>query len=398
MHIARRSFHRLGCCLLLPWMGSVALAQTGSDVLPGHLYEGTLKGHEVQACIEQDEGLFYVLVAKESTSAVELFKPNTQRMARPPSEMATELAGMWQTSLEGSCCTHSLADPLQGEHLADWMTLKASGDKSWQGTMHFRLRGDPSSAPKWDSAPLQLKWVADTCERFERKRLDRPWQEMRLIKAQHAEVKVQSHRMKLKHLQHPVSKAMALELLPTPAVPPTALQAINRQLIAMREDMNSDWSQCSEYDGEMRLIAESARVVTIETSTASYCGGAHPNEGQGFQTFDLATGEPIDFNRWLTQPAKPNDRALPLKLLERLLKSIGNTQGDDQGCIERMRETGQFELWMSPKGAQFRFMEGGRPYIVCRDDYALSFSTVRPFIRADRRKEFDAVARSFSAR
>lgn len=63
-----------------------------------------------------------------------------------------------------------------------------------------------------------------------------------------------------------------------------------------------------------------------------------------------------------------------------------------------MRETGQFELWMSPKGAQFRFMEGGRPYIVCRDDYALSFSTVRPFIRADRRKEFDAVARSFSAR
>ncbi|MBF5005184.1 hypothetical protein [Diaphorobacter caeni] len=398
MHIARRPFHRLGCGLLLLWMGALAQAQSSSDTLPGHLYEGTLKGHALQACIEQDEGLFYVLATKEPTPAVDIFKPNTQRMARPPSEKPVELTGTWQTSLEGGCCTPSLAEPLRGEPLVDWMTLKESGDKSWQGTTHFRLRGDPSLAARWDSAPLLLRRVADTCEAFERKRLDRPWQEMHLTKAQRADLKVQPRRVKLKYLMHPVSKARALELLPAPAVPAAALQAINRQLTATREDMNSDWSQCSEYDGAMHLIAESARVISIETSTGSYCGGAHPNEGQGFQTFDLTTGEPIDFNRWLMQPARPDGKALLPKLLERLLQSIGGAQDVEQECIDRMRETGQFGLWMSARGAQFRFMEDARPYVVCRDDYALSFSTVRPFIRADRRKDFDAIASSFTRR
>jgi hypothetical protein len=99
--------------------------------------------------------------------------------------------------------------------------------------------------------------------------------------------------------------------------------------------------------GEIEFWSE-RWLGTAEASSVD-CGGSHPNEGRTHHTWDLATGEDVDFWDWIA------DRPRLLRLvLARALSSPDllaeaarkDPNGDDEGCAATLQEG--WVPWQSP--------------------------------------------------
>jgi hypothetical protein len=181
-------------------------------------------------------------------------------------------------------------------------------------------------------------------------------------------------------------------------------------LAKLAAGMNEEWSECQDYDdASLSLIGYSKRLVIFEGGSSNYCGGVHPNEDVNLFTFDLKTGKQIELWKWFVGDGNNIQTGKQTKLKElffyngnnimsdglwkRLLRKLNSDDTDDD-CVERMKERRSFfEPFFSSKGVKFRFFEAGRPFIMCRSDTVLPFKAVRPFIKPERRKDFDAFAR-----
>jgi hypothetical protein len=352
----------------------------------GLLFQAEAGGHRMMVCVQNREGRFYTVAAPDAQDA--FFTLHTRYMARPEGDAAPDaLSGVWQIGQQDS---FDLSEPRGGDSAIDRMTLKASGPNRWSGTLHHQSTFAPK--PKWADTPITLTQTASDCGAFEDQRLKLPWQP----DGRPGTGADDPNAVRYRTLEHPATHITRVELLPNGVVAAAPARRINAQLAQLAADMSDDWSGCQDYDdAHIALIADSPRLAVFEQTLSSYCGGAHPNEEANLYTFDLQTGERVELNTWFSG----DGQALPSGLWKLVAKGVDSEMADQPECADRMKETLSFVPWFAAGGMQFRYVESARPYIQCQGDFVtLPYKVVRPFIKPERRKAFDAYVNSFGAR
>jgi hypothetical protein len=192
--------------------------------------------------------------------------------------------------------------------------------------------------------------------------------------------------------------------------PDAAVEArVNARLAALEKEQRDGYPQCLEglkqlgekptdddYWVDVKVGYLSARFLSLEISTESYCGGNHPNNGSNPVTFDLSTGREVDWKNAF----KPEFFSVALNALYRKLypwtakdeadlrKEIAAGQADESdNCKKLVDGQDNFE---SPDAAIFRLQAGTGlvvspdfPHVIqaCGEEVALPLSSVAPYLK-----------------
>ena len=366
----------------------------GADDHRGLLFQAEADGHRMMVCVQNREGRFYTVAAPDSQDV--FFTFHTRYMARPKGDAAPDaLSGVWQI---GQDSTHQLSEPIRGASIidmADRMELQASGPNRWSGTLHHQAT--PYPAPKWADTPITLTQIASDCNAFEDQRLKLPWQP----DGRPGTGADDPNEVMYRTLKHPATQISRVELLPSRVLAAAPARRINAQIEQLAADMTDDWSGCKDYDASIYLIDQAPRLVRLQQDIESECGGMHSNTEYRWFTFDLQTGERVELNTWFIGAGQP----LPDGLWRLLAKAttLSDDADDEAECLARVKREGTDGLlpWLTADGMQFRYVEEPTyPPILdeCQIDFApLPYKAVRPFIKPERRKAFDAYVKSFAS-
>jgi hypothetical protein len=381
-------FTSAAIALALACLGAQA---ADADDHRGLLFQAEADGHRMMVCVQNREGRFYTVVAPNSEDI--FFTFHTRYMARPKGDAAPDaLSGVWQIGQDSD----QLSEPRRDASIIDManrMELQASGPNRWSGTLHHQAT--PYPAPKWADTPITLTQIASDCGAFEDQRLKLPWQPDGRPETGADDPNAVRYRT----LKHPATRITRIELLPSRVLAAAPARRINAQIEQLTADMIDDWSGCKDYDASIYLIDQAPRLVRLQQDIESECGGMHSNTEHRWFTFDLQTGERVELNTWFIDAGRP----LPAGLWRLLAKANPDSSGDDAECLARVKREGTDGLlpWLTADGMQFRYVEEPTyPPILdeCQIDFApLPYKAVRPFIKPERRKAFDAYVNSFAS-
>jgi hypothetical protein len=345
---------------------------------PGALYLGAIDGRPVVACIDHlaGEGSFYFADLPNDNEPTRSAAFKTRSLTR--SKIAPE--NCWVEVQSGSGESAPDASEPVDESYRSWWQFSSASDLKLTATRHFR-----KSDSTQENADFALSRTQSDCAKFEDARLHLPWKDV-----VGGRVKIGDYSFQ--KTIHPATEVASFRLLRGPRKAVTA--AINRAVKVREENFHELWVDCQDFDAQIRPFLLTNAVVTIQASDSSYCGGAHPNETSSLVIFDAKTGALIDFDQWLSPLYQGVKGALKALVAEAVVES-----GAEESCAERIRDIdwNAFTLWMAPDAMQFRFHEGARSLIHCKDDYAVPFNAVRRFIDAKHRIRFGQLRKRVEA-
>lgn len=387
---------------------SVQMVCASEDrVAPGALYLGETPEWTWFGCVDEDEGIYYLAPNRATKSRAWDFR--TWRMvratdpavdaevnARTALQPATgrtpnSLLGRWLTAPEGSSVTsgmHSIDPGEQPTYLGRILISAGNADEPLTAELSPPVDGATADEAEHHKGPrFIVRKEADDCRGFEKVRLELPWQPTPQREDAFYPVP-RGGAVDFESLVHPATGVRSIRLLPGPHLEQAQADAINREIEALVEPMNHEWSFCEYYEAEVRLAAASPRLVVLSWWDGRYCGGAHPNEDQGILSFDPASAAPFDVRGWL-EPSR--DLPLPPPLWDELAPML------EEACQTRLKDRDSYlSIWLSNTPVNVRIYEDARPYIYCEGDYPLAFDLVREVIRPEKLTEFDGIVESLT--
>lgn len=335
----------------------------------GALYLGTVDARPVVACIDHagGDGSFYFADALDDNVPTRPAAFKTRSLVR--SKIAPK--NRWLEVQSGSGESAPDASEPIDESYRSWWQFSSVSELKLTGTRYLY-----KSDSVRESAEFALSRMQADCTKFEDTRLRLPWNDVSA-----GRVKIGAYTFQ--KTIHSATAVASFRLLRGPHK--GAISSINRAIKEREDNFQELWTDCRDFDAQIRPLLLSNEVITIEASDSSYCGGAHPNETATPATFDARTGTLINFDLWL----RPRYQGVKGALQQLVIESVVEA-GHEEGCAARIREIdwNAFTLWMAPGGMQFRFHEGARPLIHCSDDYVLPFNVVRRFIDVEHRARF----------
>lgn len=175
--------------------------------------------------------------------------------------------------------------------------------------------------------------------------------------------------------------------------------AVERLNAALRESLAGDppsWFDCirtslshlsMEGSFNQRLAPSmiSARWMSVVDQSDDFCGGAHPNHGQTYRTFDLASGGEIDLHDWFNATAVRRERLEGLdeesKTLEPALRAVilAGWTAEAAECGEAVRDTDFWNIGLTREALVF---SPSLPHVIqaCGEDFTIPFARLRPFL------------------
>jgi hypothetical protein len=364
----------------------------GDDDHQGLLFQAEAGGHRMMVCVQNREGRFYTVAAPDSEDI--FFTFHTRYMARSKGDAAPDaLSGVWQIGRYSG----QLSEPQRAASVIDKMELQASGPNRWSGTLHHQSTFAPK--PTWADTPITLTQTASDCGAFEDQRLKLPWQP----DGRPGTGADDPNAVMYRTLKHPATRITRIELLPSRVLAAAPARRINAQIEQLGAGMTHDWSGCEDYDAGIYQIDQVPRLVELQQDIKKECGGMHWNPAHRWFTFDLQTGERVELNTWFIDAGRP----LPAGLWRLLAKANPsatanpNSSSDDNAkkCLPRVKRGGtdRLLLGLTGDGMTFRYVDDPElpRFEQCLVDFeALPYKAVRPFIKPERRKAFDAYAKS----
>ncbi|HZM51239.1 MAG TPA: hypothetical protein VFE68_12130 [Vicinamibacteria bacterium] len=184
----------------------------------------------------------------------------------------------------------------------------------------------------------------------------------------------------------PVTGVGALRVVS--GIPEGAAAAINTWLEKARRELDSQWVDCSDWEGSISTAFVSRVWIVFDLNDSGFCGGIHPNEASTPRAFDARDGSAIDFSQWIDSGYWSYSTGVQGKLRDLLVKTM---KVDAPDCAEHRLEAGfgAFTPWLGPDGFAFRLDETARYFAACDGDYVVPFGTMRPFIDPSRLADYD---------
>lgn len=132
----------------------------------------------------------------------------------------------------------------------------------------------------------------------------------------------------------------------------------------------------------------SARWMSVVEQFDHYCGGAYPNHGQRYRTFDLASGREIDLHDWLNGAAVTRERLEGLEEGIRKLRPALRTlilagwAPDDPDCAGALEDR---EFWNIGLRREALVFAPDLPHVAqaCGEEFVIPFARLGPFLTAE---------------
>lgn len=168
----------------------------------------------------------------------------------------------------------------------------------------------------------------------------------------------------------------------------------------MMSNLGSNGSD-GEYGDDITPVLLTRRWMVIQRISSSSCGGAHPNYGVEWQTYDLAAGESVDLWTWLNPVAAtvtPRNGYSDVEItpgLRTLLTQHWPRSDDD--CSDVAEYASRWNVRLTREGFAFT---PSLPHagLACVDDVELSFAQLAPLLNNKGRTNVAAIRRDFASR
>lgn len=175
-----------------------------------------------------------------------------------------------------------------------------------------------------------------------------------------------------------------------------AVRRINAALGRSLSGNPPEWLECvltplerssieGGIDETIEPVMVSRRWLSVSRQSDSFCGGAHPNSGRYYDTYDLASGAQVDLHDWFGDRAVRRERVEgsedELKTLTPALREVvlAGWSTDAEECTEVVRDA---EYWNIGLRRDAFIFAPSLPHVVqaCGDEFAVPFARVRPFL------------------
>jgi hypothetical protein len=129
----------------------------------------------------------------------------------------------------------------------------------------------------------------------------------------------------------------------------------------------------------------SRRWMSVIHRYDDFCGGAYPNAGRTYRTFDLASGREIDLHDWLNGTAVeregPAGSDEEIKTVRPALRDLILTgwNAEDAECVEGVRSHEFWDIGLTREALVF---SPQLPHVAqaCGAEFTLPFARLRPFL------------------
>ena len=136
-----------------------------------------------------------------------------------------------------------------------------------------------------------------------------------------------------------------------------------------------------EYSTETSVLFRKANFISLIKTVSQDCGGAHPNVDLSRSTWDLQTGNQVNFDTWF----KAN--AMPPKLLELIATRAIKARiafnpyeaKDVPNCLKALEENEKYQIALGAKGLVFSH---DFPHVIqaCNDSIEIEYNLLQPFL------------------
>ena len=310
-------------------------------------YRGTVGGEPVSVCLGGERPQFYREKIGKTVELEELPRPGAFLESDPSHP---RFAQDFDASEEG------------------WWELRSDG-RQLSGTRH---------AGKDPDQPIVLARVAEDCAAA--------YEEHRLGLPVTVGERTTQNGVVLEKGTQPVTGVGTLRVVS--GIPAGAATAINAWLDKARRELDSQWVDCSDWEGSISTAFVSRIWIVFDLNDSGFCGGIHPNEASTPRAFDAHDGSAIDFSQWIDSGYWSYSTGVQGKLRDLLVKTM---KVDAPECAEHRLEAGfgAFTPWLGPDGFAFRLDETARYFAACDGDYVVPFGTMRPFIDPSNLADYD---------
>jgi hypothetical protein len=301
-------------------------------------YRGTVGGEPISVCLGGDRPQFYREKIGKTVDLEELPRPGAFLESDP---------------------SHPRFAQDEGASEEGWWELRGDG-RQLSGIRHGGK--DPDQ-------PITLSRIAENCAPA--------YEEHRLGLHVTAGERTTQNGVVFEKGTHPVTGVGTLRVVS--GIPDGAAAAINDWLEKARRELDSNWVDCSDWEGSVSSAFVSRVWIVFEMNSSGFCGGIHPNEDSTPRAFDARDGSPIDFSRWIDSRYWSYSEGVRGKLRDLLVKTM---KVDAPDCAEHRLEAGfgAFTPWLGRDGFNFRLDETARAFAACDGDYVIPFGPMRPFI------------------
>lgn len=134
------------------------------------------------------------------------------------------------------------------------------------------------------------------------------------------------------------------------------------------------------FEAVLRPKLVTPEFITVEHSYSNFCGGAHPNHGVGYLSFDRQTGEQIDLQAWVdADTGKIEFTPLPDGLRRAVLARWPEDPDTDPECRPYAEEEIYWSLELRREGLAFT---PSMPHALtpCAVPGLLDWATLEPFL------------------
>ena len=174
-----------------------------------------------------------------------------------------------------------------------------------------------------------------------------------------------------------------------------ASPAVRRINAALRKPFD-EWSDCvraplahGAFEGSYYVTLIPATItrrwLSVVQRYDDYCGGVHPNSGQTYRTFDLASGGEIDLLDWLGARAVKRERPAwteeDVKTVRPEFRRVllAGRRDPDPDCYETVGTAKYWNVGLTRAGLVFSPL---LPHVVraCADEIAVPVARLAPFL------------------
>jgi len=136
------------------------------------------------------------------------------------------------------------------------------------------------------------------------------------------------------------------------------------------------------FEHTLKPVMFSRVFLTVEDSSSTYCGGAHPNHWTAYRTFDRQNGEELDLFGWIGEPRiDGDDSVLPEALRAEVAAVLSEAEGE---CGELAEDASYWSLGLRQDGMLF-WPDLPHVATACEEAILLSWDQMQSFLDAEGR-------------
>jgi len=143
-----------------------------------------------------------------------------------------------------------------------------------------------------------------------------------------------------------------------------------------RRDALENLGIVGESSMEQEILFWNRRLLAVRIDSVENCGGAHPNDGPSYRTWDTATGAELDSSYWFKSASEGE---LPAQVKRLVLARAQGNKGPDQGCAGQLENQGFYKVYPTEKALVFfpDFIFASRN---CNENIAVPYGEILKFL------------------